>query len=665
MPQRYPGSPGSSPPEARRARRYGNEYASVRPAPAVTLARPGNGQFTPSGRRGRAASTTAARSRLPVSVVALIAATGVLVVAGAYTAGRLGYASAPWANRAYWLGQVLIIAPVAARLLSRRHLSVGETVTLLVTLTVAEYLVKVCYSPVGFTFGDELAHWRSTMDILQTGKLFQVNDLLPISPLYPGLEEVTAALVSITGLSVFAAGLIVVGLAHLTFVLVLFLLFQRISGSHRIAGVAVLIYASNPLFQSFDSMFVYQTLALAFFGLTVLAAHHLASQKTVSDRGGWLTIAVLAAFATVVTHNVTSYVLVAALEVITVGSLLARSRLSAAWASVFALVASAAFTAWIVFAAPATVSYLEPFFSSAVQAFRDLLSSGGHSSGATSTAVGPLGDQALSGLTVLGISLLVPVGWWQVWRYYRGQPWVVAMAVGSVSWYVLVAVRLFVADGSELAGRAATFVYIPAGFVAALAVVRLTDNSLRWPVIRANVRRRAPLVVAVAVAGATLFVFDGLANGWPPYWERLPGPHQVAGAERSVGPLEIASAQWAAAQLGPDNTFATDDGDFAVLGSYGDQNPLSNVAFLYTSPKLTASDIQQAADQAIRYILVDRRLSQSLPASGSYFADDAAVYTRPLPLADLTKFDHVADVARIYDSGDIVIYHLGTVDYAG
>jgi hypothetical protein len=179
------------------------------------------------------------------------------------------------------------------------------------------------------------------------------------------------------------------------------------------------------------------------------------------------------------------------------------------------------------------------------------------------------------------------------------------------------------------------------------------------------VRRRAPLVVAVAVAGATLFVFDGLANGWPPYWERLPGPHQVAGAERSVGPLEIASAQWAAAQLGPDNTFATDDGDFAVLGSYGDQNPLSNVAFLYTSPKLTASDIQQAADQAIRYILVDRRLSQSLPASGSYFADDAAVYTRPLPLADLTKFDHVADVARIYDSGDIVIYHLGTVDYAG
>jgi hypothetical protein len=654
--------PGGTPVDARYGETQESAAPPTMPARPPMPALPRHGQV-PTSRR--AAGRPAARSRLPVSLVALIAATGVLVVAAAYTAGRLGHASSPWALRAYWLGQVLIVVPVAARLLSRRHLGGGETVTLLIVLTVAEYLVKVCYSPAGFTFGDELAHWRTTVDILQTGKLFQVNDLLPISPHYPGLEEVTAALVSISGLSVFAAGLIVIGVAHLLFVLVLYALFQRISRSHRVAGVAILLYAGNPLFQSFDSMFVYQTLALAFFGLTVLAAQHLSEQRRVTDRGGWITIAVLAAFATAVTHNVTSYVLVAALEIITLGSLLARSRLSAAWASVLALVASAAFTAWIVFAASGTVAYLEPAVTSALQGLRDVFASG-HSSGATPTNVGPLADQALSALTVMVISLLVPVGWWQVWRYYRGQPWVVAMAVGSVSWYVVVAIRLFVADGTELAGRAATFVYIPAGFIAALAVIRLTDNSLRWPVIRADVRLRAPLVVAAAVAAATLFVFDGLANGWPPYWERLPGPHQVAGEERSVGPLEIAAAQWAAAQLGPDNTFATDEGDFAVLGSYGDQNPASDDYYLYTSPKLTASDIQQAAAQQIRYIAVDLRLSQALPASGSYFpGTDPGNYTRPLPVADLTKFNNVPDVARIYDSGDIVIYHLGEVDYAG
>ena len=56
---------------------------------------------------------------------------------------------------------------------------------------------------------------------------------------------------------------------------------------------------------------------------------------------------------------------------------------------------------------------------------------------------------------------------------------------------------------------------------------------------------------------------------------------------------------------------------------------------------------------------------QPPPASGSYFAGSSAQGPIPLPLAGLTKFDHVPDVARIYDSGDIVIYHLGEVDYAG
>ena len=152
-----------------------------------------------------------------------------------------------------------------------------ETLTLVIVFTVAEFLVTVCYSPAAFTYVDELEHWRSTLNVLQTGKLFTVNHLLPISPQYPGLEEVTSALTSITGLSVFTSGLIVAGVAHLLYVCLLYMLFREISGSCRVAGVAVLCYASNPHFASFDSMFIYQTLALPFLGLTLLAAWRLAS----------------------------------------------------------------------------------------------------------------------------------------------------------------------------------------------------------------------------------------------------------------------------------------------------------------------------------------------------------------------------------------------------
>jgi len=615
---------------------------------------------------GRPAEAARARSRLPVSVVALSAAAGVVVVAAAYTAGRLGRDDAAWADRVYWLGQLLILAPVAARLLSRRALTASETVTLIVVLTVTEYLVKVCYSPAAFSYADELMHWRTATDIIQAGKLFTANDLLPISPYYPGLEEVTTALAAVSGLSVFTAGLIVAGTAHLLFTCVLFLIFRHISGSHRIAGIAVLLYASESLFQSFDSMFVYQTLALPFLGLTMLAVGRLAAPAA-TGRAGWFTVAMLSAFATVVSHHVTSFLLVLSLELITVVAVVTRDRRLAGWAAVAGLLSAAALSAWIVFVAPSTVSYLRPVTEQVLQAFRASLAGGGHHVALSSVSSGPLGNQALSAVAVLIMSVLVPIGWWQVRRRYRRQPWIVALAIGAAGWYVTVAVRLFAGNGSELAGRASTFVFLPAGFMAALAVVHLTGKSLRSAVVQVNARRRAPLVIAAVVVTALVLVVNGLVNGWPPYWERLPGPYQVAGAERSVGPGQVASARWALAVLGPGNRFATDEGDLPVLGSYGDQDTVGDDSYLYTSPRFSRADALQVQAQSIGYVLVDRRLGEMLPASGQYFPDDpnAGRYLRPLPLTGLTKFDHVPGVARVYDSGDIVIYDLQGSAYYG
>jgi len=304
---------------------------------------------------------------------------------------------------------------------------------------------------------------------------------------------------------------------------------------------------------------------------------------------------------------------------------------------------------WLVFAAPQTWTYLQPFADGTLRSLQALFA-GGHSV-APSTSAGPLGNRLLAAGAVLIVAALLPVGWWQVWRAHRYQPWVVAVAIVSVSWYVTVAVRFTVADGSELAGRAATFTFVPAAFMAALGLAHL---------VGAEVHRLARIVAFSAPAVVLLLMFDGLANGWPPYWERLPGAYQVAGSERSVGPEEIATASWTLAALGPGNRFATDLGSFSVLGSYGYQNPLQDVAYLYTSPAFTPLDASQAQAQALRYIWVDQRLSQSLPTSGQYFPDDpgAGKYTRPLPEADLDKFNHVPGVARIYDSGNIVIYEL-------
>jgi len=609
-------------------------------------------QRPPPGRHRREGPATGITpsTRLPLGVVALSAAAGVVVAAAAYTAGRLGHASSPWADRAYWLGQALIVVPVAMRLLSRRSLAAAETAALVIVLAVAEYVLKLCYSPLGFTFVDELAHWRSTVNLMHTGRLFTTNYMLPISPRFPGLEEATSALASVTGLPVFASGLIIAGVAHVLFVGVLYILFRHISRNSWVAGAAILIYSANPDLPSFDSMFVYQTLAVAFFGLTLLAAGRVTARQPALDRAGWLILGLLSIAATVVTHHATSVMLVASLALVAVASLLVRDRRSAAWLGAFTLVSAAATAGWVLLIAPQTISYFRPAVTGILHGLRILLNGGPFPMPAAPAA--PPGNQALAAVAVLALSALLPAGWWQVWRRHRRQPWVVAMAIGSATWYVIIVVRLVTVNGSELVGRAATFVFIPASLIAALAVARLMGAGFR--------RWRSPAVAAAMLVLALILVFDGLVNGWPPYWERLPGGHQVAGFERSVGPEEIAAGQWALRWLGPGNRFTADLGNYAVLGSYGDQDPVRSVAFLYTSPTYTLAVARRAQLLAVRYVLVDWRLARSLPASGKYFPNDpeAGHYTRPLPVADLAKFGRVPGVARIYDDGNIVIYDL-------
>jgi hypothetical protein len=359
-------------------------------------------------------------------------------------------------------------------------------------------------------------------------------------------------------------------------------------------------------------------------------------------------VAVVAIAAIVVTHHVTSYVLVAVLALLAAAGQVTRQRAMAAWAGGLAVVAAAAAAAWLLLAARQTWAYLEPYGRTVLQGLRDLLG-GGHTS--APPPVGPLTNRALAVVAVLAVSALLPAGWWQVWRRYRWQPWTVAMTAGSAAWYAVVVVRFTVADGSELAGRASTFVFIPIAYIAALAIGHLASSALRRGIRLAG----AAMLVLVLV-----LLFDGLANGWPPYWERLPGPHLVAGSERSVGPEEIAAAQWSLAALGPGNRFAADIGNYPLLGSYGDQKPLRDVAYLYTSPSFGPEQQAQAAAQALSYVLVDRRLSQSLPASGRYFPDQPQFghYTKPLPAADLRALAHAPGISRPYDSGHIAIYSL-------
>ena len=59
----------------------------------------------------------------------------------------------------------------------------------------------------------------------------------------------------------------------------------------------------------------------------------------------------------------------------------------------------------------------------------------------------------------------------------------------------------------------------------------------------------------------------------------------------------------------------------------------------------------------------DTRLTKSLPPAGTYFPGDTTLVTKTLPLANLTKYNHIDGVARVYDDGTINFYDLVSLGY--
>ena len=177
------------------------------------------------------------------------------------TLARLGHESL--ALPLFFFGLVAIFAPCAWRLTSsqatrREHLQVS---LVLGVGLLASYVIR---SPLIFDGFDELLHLATLTRMIDTRSLFATNTLLPVSPYYPGLELLTTATKWVTGLPLVLAQLVVMVAARVVLVLAIFLIAERVCGSSRAGGIAVLVYAASPQFYFFNAQYAYQTLALAF-----------------------------------------------------------------------------------------------------------------------------------------------------------------------------------------------------------------------------------------------------------------------------------------------------------------------------------------------------------------------------------------------------------------
>jgi hypothetical protein len=166
--------------------------------------------------------------------------------------------------------------------------------------------------------------------------------------------------------------------------------------------------------------------------------------------------------------------------------------------------------------------------------------------------------------------------------------------------------------------------------------------------------------VIAGSALVTLLMIGARAGGWPPLGSLLPGPYLAGGFERSVDAYGVDAAEWERDVLGPDNRVGGDVTSVSLASTYGRQDPVREVGPLYYADEWGLAQDALVTDVHLEYLVVDRRLSTQLPASESYFENDprAGLITTPLTTRQLTKFDALTDVDRLYDNGTVRIYRM-------
>lgn len=599
--------------------------------------------------------------------LALAAACALLLIALGQHGGRQAAAWAPWL---FWIGMVAIFLPIATRL-AWPAVGRAERFVLLLLLSLALFGIKLLYAPIAFVQFDEFLHWVTANDILDNSRLFTVNPLLPVSPLYPGLEILTTALVHITGLTVYPAAMLMLCILRLVFVAALFCLYERLFRSARMAAISALVYMGNSGFISFDVQFAYESLAVVLCVLVLLADAVAAARPELGTRVFVaLVLPLLAGLA--VTHHMSSY-FTAILLILIAGGALVRPR-SLHAASLAAAAAAAAVSLplmWSHLIGNPTGEYLGPLLESGLHELLRMLRGGAGDRQLFVAEDGSSIPKLLQITAIASVALVVtglatgllrclalaarerpPVGWAALadslaghWRHAR----LVAFAALALGFPVSVALRL-TSTGWEIGNRMGAFVFLGIAPVLAVAAVYLWQGPAAT--------RRGTLAAGLCL---TCLFLGGVISGSG--GNALRSPYKVSADEASVEPMGVHAAAWTREWLGRGNRFATDRINRLLVATYGRQDVVTSLADgidtsgIFLAPALTANQMAAIREGGIDYLLVDLRLSQGRPFVGHYFEqnEDEADETPPDP-ATLLKFNRQDRTSRIFDNGWIIIF---------
>jgi hypothetical protein len=486
------------------------------------------------------------------------------------------------------------------------------------------------------------------------------------------LEIAASAVSNLAGLSIFPVAVVVLAVLRVLFTCTLFIVYERYSGSARLAAIACLIYMGSSNFVLFDAQFAYQSLAVVFLVLALLAE----ADARPDGRNRWVSLVLflpLFLFGLAVTHHLSSFfaavflAALAILEIIRPNTLQGRMR-----GAFVAVLAFALPTIWSHWVGNHTSEYLGPILETGTGDLSAVLAG---ASGGREFFVAEDGSRvplvlrlvAMASVSILSLGLasgflrtlalsVAPKGnkGWAVLLKLMRRRWqdsgLILLALVTLAYPLSIALRL-IPSTWEVGNRMAAFVFLGVGLVVAVGIISFWEPLMS--------RGRAALAITSAL---TIIFVGGVISGWGVAAERK--PYKVSADALSVEAMGIDAARWTRKWLGVGNRFATDRINRLLVATYGHQDVVTalydriDTSNVFFNPTLSPSEVEAIRRGRIDYLLVDLRLSRGLAFVGHYYEHLGAEksYSGPPEPMALLKFNTVDGVSRVFDNGWIAIF---------
>jgi hypothetical protein len=633
----------------------------------ASQARPGGGELLATASRAVRERTSQAAPWVALPVAALLV-TYAYSWAASHTTGTQQFTL-------FWVGLFVYVIPLAHRL-ARPAISRDEQLLLLVVTALFFFLPKVLRSPSGPIYADEIAQWRQSQVLHDTGHLFKPNPFISVVNGYPGLHALTDVLRQFSGLSTWGVAVLLIALFMSLAVVGVYQLAELVLGPerHRAAGFAGLIYACSSGYMFFDSQYAYESMGLPMMiWLMVSLAQVLRPQRTQRERTTWLAFAGLLLVSLIITHHLTAIALDVFLVVTAITAIVQRRRgvpldddrfrdtLAIAVCGVVLTVI------WALFAAPRLAHYLGPQLTNGISELSGILKQQGEGSrqlfaGATSPSYEHLA--AFAAPALVAVLVLVGLLVLLVRRPARPSPMPIAIVVLGLLYFPSVPFILTPA-GAEGARRSWDFSYVGVALLAALGIATLLDPPAR-SYLGIPARWIGRLVGLVLPLGLCLVLLGNVAAGLNVEY-RFPGPYVFGSDTRSLTAEHRGAVAWFDQTQGINNHIIADRQDGIAFGSLGinwterayGALPLWDFYFQIQRPDRGLFEtISRIPD---RFLIVDRRIARFVPGTGVYVVGDepgAHNHVHPPPVAAIAKYDVTPWTTRVYSSTNLSVLRL-------